>query len=672
MKTKALSAVGLAVVAFAGASAEWARPDLVAKVASGELREARASWWGFNAEDSTAYLQAAINSGVSKLVVDKMSTPWIVTPLFARSNQMVVFEKGVELVAKKGEFKGLNACLFSCMGVTNVVISGYGATFRMHKPDYYAPPYKKGEWRHTLKICGSRNITAEGLTLLESGGDGVYLSIIGGKTELAPTDVVLRDLVCDRHHRQGMSVTAARRLLIERCVLKNTRGGPPEAGIDFEPNVADEELIDCVMRGCTIENNHGNGIDLCLMQLDATSKPVSITVEDCRVLGNLNSVAFNTWGKPTFPTGVIRMKGCVFADARNFALYVHRKPLSSVSFECERCEFVNAYTTAKDATIVTDIGLPLRNWKDPTTDGIRFDDCVVRQPVARDWITTTTPTIVGEPIKAITGSVTVKSPSGERRIVLDENWRNSHFKRVFEGEMPPYKPFDAASAAASGVARPPAETLTRLAPMNVRDDTAYRFYVSDPGRIRLVGRQHLLGRRIPTKGQMTIADATGKKVASYPIFGEKEEEIVFDAPSAGYYLLTIAIKRNAIRLCAANVPVSVEVPEGGVNFISSEGRLYFRKPAGEKAALLISGSMSERIKAIVSDPGGRVAWERDNISEWTAFATAADAEAGLWSLDLKPPTAGVFEDCNLLVRGIAPELFLSPVTAREDTRPPNL
>ncbi len=52
------------------ASAEWARPDLVAKVASGELKEARASWWGFDKDDSTAYLQAAITSGVERLVVE--------------------------------------------------------------------------------------------------------------------------------------------------------------------------------------------------------------------------------------------------------------------------------------------------------------------------------------------------------------------------------------------------------------------------------------------------------------------------------------------------------------------------------------------------------------------------------------------------------------------------
>jgi len=33
----------------AGAGQTSARPDLVAKVAAGELKEARASWWGFEA-----------------------------------------------------------------------------------------------------------------------------------------------------------------------------------------------------------------------------------------------------------------------------------------------------------------------------------------------------------------------------------------------------------------------------------------------------------------------------------------------------------------------------------------------------------------------------------------------------------------------------------------------
>ena len=54
--------------AFAALFAEAEpRPDLVTKVQSGTLKEARASWWGFDREDSTKFLQTAIDSRVPLL-----------------------------------------------------------------------------------------------------------------------------------------------------------------------------------------------------------------------------------------------------------------------------------------------------------------------------------------------------------------------------------------------------------------------------------------------------------------------------------------------------------------------------------------------------------------------------------------------------------------------------
>ena len=46
----------------------------IAGVKNGELREAVASWWGFNSGDATECLQKAIDSGVKKLIVD--NTGW--------------------------------------------------------------------------------------------------------------------------------------------------------------------------------------------------------------------------------------------------------------------------------------------------------------------------------------------------------------------------------------------------------------------------------------------------------------------------------------------------------------------------------------------------------------------------------------------------------------------
>ena len=66
---KHITCIMLAALACATtfAFAQTAAPDKVALVAKGELKEARASWWGFDKDDSTRFLQAAITSGVHGL-----------------------------------------------------------------------------------------------------------------------------------------------------------------------------------------------------------------------------------------------------------------------------------------------------------------------------------------------------------------------------------------------------------------------------------------------------------------------------------------------------------------------------------------------------------------------------------------------------------------------------
>ena len=61
------------------------------------------------------------------------TTPWIVTPIKAASNQEIVFEKGVVVEAKRGEFKGRKDSLFSIRLKENVSLIGYGATRRISR-----------------------------------------------------------------------------------------------------------------------------------------------------------------------------------------------------------------------------------------------------------------------------------------------------------------------------------------------------------------------------------------------------------------------------------------------------------------------------------------------------------------------------------------------------------
>ena len=136
------------------ASAAAPDPQAIAEVRAGKRVVAQASWWGFQPEESTAALQAAIDSGAKKVVVEKMPSPWIVDTLRLAGDQELFFEPGAEVLAKKGAFHGSADSLFSAAGKKNIKLIGPGATLRMRRADYDSPDYKHAEWRHVLNFHG--------------------------------------------------------------------------------------------------------------------------------------------------------------------------------------------------------------------------------------------------------------------------------------------------------------------------------------------------------------------------------------------------------------------------------------------------------------------------------------------------------------------------------------
>lgn len=275
--TPMMFAVGMAAVA--GESNKAA----INAVKAGDVDVARASWWGFDADDSTDALQSAIDSGARTLIVDNLGKPWIVRPIKLASNQTIIFDDGVEILAKRGEFKGKRDSLFFASNKENISLIGYNATMRMHRSDYDGPDYEKAEWRMVLAFFGCSNIKVYGLTLAESGGDGIYL---GTATKgVTNTNVHIKDVVCDKNYRQGISVITAENLLIENAVLSNTAGANPQAGIDLEPNHSNERLVDVVIRNCVSRGNK-YGYVVSVSRLTASSTPLSIRFENCKSIGN--------------------------------------------------------------------------------------------------------------------------------------------------------------------------------------------------------------------------------------------------------------------------------------------------------------------------------------------------------------------------------------------------
>lgn len=263
-----------------GGAAEMSGPDpeAVAAVEAGERDEANAAWWGFDEEDSTRFLQAALDSGASRVVVPDMGKPWVVEPLSVNRDDLeVFFERGAVVEAKRGAFRGRGDCLLTVHDRRDVILRGYGATLVMQKEDYFHEPYRPSGWRMVLSIRGSNNVTVEGLTLRGAGGDGIYLG--STREQNCVKDAVIRDVVCDDNSRQGISVISAENLLIERSVFSNTSGRGPGAGIDLEPNRADERMVNVTIRNCVFENNR-LGMHFFLAHLREDSMPVSVLFEN--------------------------------------------------------------------------------------------------------------------------------------------------------------------------------------------------------------------------------------------------------------------------------------------------------------------------------------------------------------------------------------------------------
>jgi hypothetical protein len=238
-----------------------------------------------------------------------------------RSGQEIIFESGCLVLASPGAFVATESSLFSARGLSDLWISGYGATLRMRKRDYQKTPYAVSEWRHVFALEGVSRTLIEGLAIESSGGDGVYIGTLAGETERREcVDLTLRDLRIVDNHRQGISLISWTGILIEHCTIARTNGTLPMAGIDFEPNGEDPGFYGCVVRNCRIEGNSGPGILFAFGRLMPVSVTESITVETCLIRNQ--PVAIGVLGSRTGNRINVFFSGCSLTGLR----YIQRAP----------------------------------------------------------------------------------------------------------------------------------------------------------------------------------------------------------------------------------------------------------------------------------------------------------------------------------------------------------
>ena len=133
-------------------------------------------------------------------------------------------------------FKGSNDALLTIDNVSDVTLEGAGATLRMRRSDYHnSSMYKPSEHRAGIQLLGARRISVVGLTVEETGGDGVYFGLTARrKAQPWSSNITLDNVVLTRCYRQGMSVTSVDGLHVRDTVLSDTGigglGTPPMSG----------------------------------------------------------------------------------------------------------------------------------------------------------------------------------------------------------------------------------------------------------------------------------------------------------------------------------------------------------------------------------------------------------------------------------------------------------
>jgi hypothetical protein len=626
----------------------------IEEVKQGKRKVAYASWWGFDPEDATEALQAAIDSGAPKVVVENMGRPWIVSrTINLRSNQEIVFEKGVIVEAKKGAFLGKGDCLFLAALQRNITIIGYGAVLRMRKLDYTQPPYEKAEWRHALSIRSCENVRVFGLTLASSGGDGIYLGV--AKRGVPNSNIHIKDVVCVDNYRQGISVISAENVLMENVVMRDTSGTPPMAGIDFEPNDPTEVLSSIVMRNCTVQNNSGDGFAFYLHNLNSASRPISIRLEGCRSIGNRRSVSISVGNsREKTVNGVIEFVDCKFEGSEGAGIYIAQKPPFGCKVRFVKCEISDA--ALKQVTQSPIMFASARGNFEPI-GGVEFIDCVVRDKVERLPMAFFNP--AGVELTDVIGTLTLIRDGRATKFELTRELLNEWFPQQafkvfpkFEVKGAKFVPLFPDAKFPQGVSstarlRGVAEFLVWA---NAGEKVAFTLKVLPVGKVEV------------RPAKVAITTPSGKVIGMKDAVAERDNDYEFVADETGAFRITCDAGNATVTLSKCTHRFCLFAGEGTFHFLGTVGEFFFLVPKGvrEFGVKVMGGDGTELVKVTVRDEVGRVVAERDNIALWQFAITRENEESDeIFSIKFERPSIGILEDFFVQLQGIPP--LLAPV-----------
>ena len=606
----------------------------LAFAAHGADETVKASSFGWNPTNATKCLQAALDSGAKKVIVDKQASEWLVDMMFPRSNTEIVFEDGVVVRARPGSMYRIIDNLFRCKGVSNIVMRGEGkAILRMNRDDYLDKTrYQHGEHRHAVSLHGAENVVVRDLTIEDSGGDGVY--VLGVKHAL------LENLVCSGHARQGTSVISADDVTIRNCVFKHTKGALPECGMDIEPGLPAFNIGRVLLDNCVFCSNNCSGVAVNVSVLRNTNQRMDVTYRNCRMFDNAQR---GTWlvlasGAHAPVKGDLRFEGCVMSGNGAGPLQVNNLASDALHVSFKNCVFDASGFRGSVAPVTLVNGRIRDDLNNLSFEGCRLLGC----PAGRKPVT----------FEAMTGCGVL--PGGARGVLAVEYADGSKGRFDFSTlekmhrPKPELRTFETASVElrrlvplkADGKAARPQK------PAGYRGNFTFLQYVDKPGEYKIRFRTQQIGKYSKISIPVEVYDINGTPHDTFTITTANFDYVLKAQSKKTIYRFEVKPSGRRVMM-TSELPGNGVVANGRVHWLTgSDQSIYFQAKAGAgDVKVELTMEPGEWVSAELIDPAGNVVDRCEKRSAGVVLVgkRAKDDLAGIWSLHV----TRFVDDCHL-------------------------
>ncbi|SNR36132.1 right-handed parallel beta-helix repeat-containing protein [Dokdonia pacifica] len=339
---------------------------------------------GFDANDSTSFLEIAFtNTTADTIIIDNVGMDWRTGPLdINRDDVTIILESGVVIRALPNVFGEFDS-LIRIRDRSNITILGYGATLIMNKQEYI--DLADSEFRHGIDLNSAISILIEGLTIRDSGGDGISISksFAADSPQNYSENIRIKNCVSNNNYRQGLAIISAKDVEILYCEFSDTSGTLPEDGIDIEPFEPDQRIEDVLIKGCRILNNNGNAIQVAMEFMDDSSQDISILVEDTYMSGNHDPSNAFSFAELNIDDngengvdGFVTFSNCYVDSSEWTAVYIS-KTIDSYQANFENCVFKDVSNDPIDLN--NPIFFEVTDYENPVArfGGATFTNCTI-------------------------------------------------------------------------------------------------------------------------------------------------------------------------------------------------------------------------------------------------------------------------------------------------------